>query len=56
MGPGAIIVEDSVTGLSLANMLEQLGIDYMLLKAHETIAPQPSASIGLLPSSLRILD
>ncbi|WQF79919.1 Putative FAD-binding domain, FAD/NAD(P)-binding domain superfamily [Colletotrichum destructivum] len=56
MGPGAIIVEDSVTGLSPANMLEQLGIDYMLLKAHETIAPQPSASIGLLPNGLRILD
>ncbi|TQN70248.1 FAD-dependent monooxygenase atmM [Colletotrichum shisoi] len=56
MGPGAIIVEDSVTGLSPASMLEQLGIDYMLLKAHETIVPQPSASIGLIPNGLRILD
>ncbi|KAK6206840.1 FAD binding domain-containing protein [Colletotrichum tabaci] len=37
-------------------MLEQLGIDYILLEAHDTIAPQLGASIGLLPNGLRILD
>ncbi|TID05181.1 FAD-dependent monooxygenase atmM [Colletotrichum higginsianum] len=37
-------------------MVEQLGIDYILLEAHDTIAPQLGASIGLLPNGLRILD
>ncbi|GJC91450.1 FAD binding domain-containing protein [Colletotrichum higginsianum] len=56
MGPRAIIVGGSVAGLSFANMVEQLGIDYILLEAHDTIAPQLGASIGLLPNGLRILD
>ncbi|KAJ0168698.1 hypothetical protein CTA2_1586 [Colletotrichum tanaceti] len=36
MESGAIVMGDSVTGLSLANLLELLGIDYMLPKAYET--------------------
>ncbi|RYP75305.1 hypothetical protein DL770_007428 [Monosporascus sp. CRB-9-2] len=37
-------------------MLEQHGIDYILLEAYPTIAPQAGASIGLAPNGLRILD
>jgi 2-polyprenyl-6-methoxyphenol hydroxylase-like FAD-dependent oxidoreductase len=52
----AIIVGGSVAGLTLANLLERLGIDFLMLEAHQTIAPQLGASIGLLPNGLRILD
>ncbi|KPM36548.1 hypothetical protein AK830_g10022 [Neonectria ditissima] len=51
-----IIVGGSVAGLSLANMLEKAGIDYVLLEGYSEIAPQVGASIGLLPNGLRILD
>lgn len=53
-----IIVGGSISGLSLANMLEKSGIDvdYVLLEGHSIIAPQLGASLGLLPSGLRILD
>jgi 2-polyprenyl-6-methoxyphenol hydroxylase-like FAD-dependent oxidoreductase len=56
MGLTVLIVGGSVSGLSLASMLEQFGIDYILLEGHATIAPQLGASLGLLPSGLRILD
>ncbi|KAI0882424.1 uncharacterized protein GGS22DRAFT_43895 [Annulohypoxylon maeteangense] len=56
MGFRVIIVGGSVSGLSLANMLEKFGIEYLILEAHPNIAPQLGASMGLLPSSLRILD
>ncbi|KAI8228353.1 FAD-dependent monooxygenase atmM [Colletotrichum sp. SAR 10_86] len=51
-----LIVGGSVSGLSLAIMLEKFGIDYLILEAHPTIAPQLGASIGLLPNGLKILD
>jgi 2-polyprenyl-6-methoxyphenol hydroxylase-like FAD-dependent oxidoreductase len=51
-----IIVGGSFSGLSLANMLEKFGIDYVLLEGHSSIAPQLGASVGLLPAGLRILD
>ncbi|KAK2686996.1 hypothetical protein QWA68_013598 [Fusarium oxysporum] len=51
-----IIVGGSVSGLSLANMLEKFNIEYILLEAHSKIAPQLGASMGLLPGGLRILD
>ncbi|OLN94167.1 FAD-dependent urate hydroxylase 5 [Colletotrichum chlorophyti] len=51
-----VIVGASIAGLSLANMLERVGIDYVLLEAYPEIAPQVGASIGLLPNGLRILD
>ncbi|KJZ71218.1 hypothetical protein HIM_09361 [Hirsutella minnesotensis 3608] len=51
-----IIVGGSVAGLSLANMLEKLGIDFVLLESYDNIAPQVGASIGLLANGLRILD
>ncbi|OBR05279.1 FAD binding domain-containing protein [Colletotrichum higginsianum IMI 349063] len=56
MGFKVIIVGGSISGLSLANMLERFGIDYVLLEGHSVIAPQLGASIGLLPAGLRILD
>lgn len=45
-----------MTGLTLANMLERAGIDYLVLEGHHEIAPQIGASIGLFPSGLRVLD
>lgn len=56
MGFKVIIVGGSVAGLSVANMLEQFNIDYVLLEAYPDIAPQVGASIGILPSGFRILD
>ncbi|KAH8774472.1 hypothetical protein F5883DRAFT_412362 [Diaporthe sp. PMI_573] len=56
MGLKVIIVGGSVSGLSLANMLEKFNIEYVLLEAYPEIAPQLGASIGLLPGGLRILD
>lgn len=56
MGFKVIIVGGSVSGLSLANMLEKFNIDYILLEAYPEIAPQLGASIGLFPGCLRILD
>jgi hypothetical protein len=51
-----IIAGGSVAGLSLAKMLETVGIDFVVLESYTTIAPQVGASIGLLGSGLRILD
>jgi 2-polyprenyl-6-methoxyphenol hydroxylase-like FAD-dependent oxidoreductase len=51
-----LIVGGSITGLSLAMMLERNGIDFLLLEAHVDIAPEVGASIGLSPNGLRILD
>lgn len=45
-----------MSGLSLANMLERFDIDFLILEAYPSIAPQLGASIGLLPGGLRILD
>ncbi|KAL1630653.1 hypothetical protein SLS54_000524 [Diplodia seriata] len=51
-----IITGGSIAGLTLANMLERLGIDFVVLEAYRDIAPQVGASIGLLPNGLRVLD
>ena len=51
-----IIAGGSIAGLTLANMLEKLEIDFVLLEAWNEIAPQVGASIGLLPNGLRIMD
>lgn len=56
MGFKVVIVGGSVSGLSLANMLEKFNIEYVLLEAHPEVAPQLGASMGLLPGGLRILD
>ncbi|KAK2785003.1 hypothetical protein FQN53_008054 [Emmonsiellopsis sp. PD_33] len=51
-----LIAGGGLAGLSLANMLQQHGIDYLLLEAYADITPQAGASIGFLPHGLRILD
>jgi 2-polyprenyl-6-methoxyphenol hydroxylase-like FAD-dependent oxidoreductase len=51
-----IIAGGGISGLSLANMLQKNGIDYILLEAYPDIAPQVGASIGLLPHGTRVLD
>lgn len=45
-----------MSGLTLANALEKFNIDYILLEAYPSIAPQVGASIGMLPNGFRILD
>ncbi|KAE8377206.1 hypothetical protein BDV26DRAFT_305041 [Aspergillus bertholletiae] len=51
-----IIAGGSIAGLSLALMLEKNGVDFLVLEAYPSIAPQVGASIGLLPNGLRILE
>lgn len=51
-----VIVGGSIAGLTLANMLERIGVDYVVLEKYPEIAPQVGASIGLFPNGLRILD
>ena len=51
-----LIVGGSITGLSLAIMLERNNIAFLVLEAYPEIAPQAGASIGLQPNGLRILD
>ncbi|KXH41674.1 hypothetical protein CSAL01_09925 [Colletotrichum salicis] len=51
-----IIVGGGITGLTLALMLQSLGVDYVLLEAYGTVTPNVGASIGLFPNGLRILD
>lgn len=51
-----IIVGGSISGLSLALMLERNGIDFVVLEGYKSIAPQVGASIGVLSNGLRILD
>tara|TARA_R110002003_G_scaffold103_9_gene8180 strand:- start:13674 stop:13991 length:318 start_codon:yes stop_codon:yes gene_type:complete len=45
-----------ISGLTLANALEKANIDFILLEARDTIAPQVGASIGVFPNGGRIMD
>lgn len=51
-----IIAGGGISGLTLANALEKADIDYVLLEARDTIAPQVGASIGIFPNGARIID
>ena len=51
-----IIAGGGIAGLTLANVLQQFDIDYVILESHSDIAPPIGASIGLFPNGLRILD
>lgn len=51
-----IIVGGSIAGLALANMLEQYGIDFLVLEKHPEIAPQVGAGFAIQPNGARILD
>lgn len=50
-----IVVGGGPTGLALANMLEQLSVNYVLLEAHGDITPRVGTGI-FLSNSLRVLD
>ncbi|KAH7324853.1 hypothetical protein B0I35DRAFT_370280 [Stachybotrys elegans] len=51
-----LIAGGGIAALTLANILESCGIDYLLLESHDAIAPPAGASIGLFSNGLRILD
>ncbi|KAK4149757.1 hypothetical protein C8A00DRAFT_37653, partial [Chaetomidium leptoderma] len=51
-----VVVGGGVAGLTLANALEQGGIDYVLLERRSEVAPQVGASIGIFSNGARILD
>lgn len=51
-----LIAGGSVAGLTIANMLQANDIDFEILEAYPSIAPQVGASIGMLPHGNRILD
>lgn len=49
-----IIAGSGLTGLTLALMLQQLGVPYLLLEAYDSCTPNVGASIALQPNGLRI--
>jgi 2-polyprenyl-6-methoxyphenol hydroxylase-like FAD-dependent oxidoreductase len=49
-------VGGSVAGLALANILEQLNIDYLVLEKYGKIFPDLGASIGVFHNGFRVLD
>lgn len=51
-----LICGAGVSGLSLALMLERLGIDYLVLEAYPEVTASVGAAVVLLPNGLRILD
>jgi flavin-dependent dehydrogenase len=51
-----IIVGGSIAGLTLAHCLYHNDVDFVVLEAHNEIAPQIGASIVILPNGARILD
>ncbi|KAF7554875.1 hypothetical protein G7Z17_g2592 [Cylindrodendrum hubeiense] len=51
-----IIAGGGIAGLTLAVLLEKFNIDYVILEAHDDIAPPVGASIGMMPNGLLILD
>lgn len=50
------IVGAGIGGLTLAKMLELLGISYVLWEARNGIDEAAGAGVGLMPNGLRILD
>lgn len=51
-----LIAGGGIAGLTLANMLEKIGVDYFILEGYREMAPQVGASIGILPNGSRVLD
>jgi 2-polyprenyl-6-methoxyphenol hydroxylase-like FAD-dependent oxidoreductase len=49
-----IIAGGGVAGLTLANALEQAGVDYILLERQEEIAPCYGLSIAAEPNGSRV--
>ncbi|KAI1124393.1 FAD/NAD(P)-binding domain-containing protein [Nemania abortiva] len=51
-----LIAGGGIAGLSLANMLERIGIDFVVLEARQDIHPPQGAGIGLMPNGSFIMD
>lgn len=51
-----LIAGGGIAGLTLANMLEKVGVNYLILEGYREMAPQVGASIGILPNGCRVLD
>ncbi|KAH6684839.1 FAD binding domain protein, partial [Plectosphaerella plurivora] len=51
-----VIVGAGIAGLTLASILEEHDLDYVLLEKHSSVVCEVGASIGLFPHGLRILD
>ncbi|KAJ5240193.1 hypothetical protein N7468_004812 [Penicillium chermesinum] len=51
-----IIVGGSLSGLVLAKIFEEYGIDYVLLEKHEKVAPHLGAGFALWPNGHRVLE
>ena len=51
-----IIGGGGITGLTLANMLQLYGIDFVLLESNSDLTPKGCGGISLLPQGNRILD
>lgn len=51
-----LIAGGGIAGLALANMLEKVGVNYLILEGYREMAPQVGASIGILPNGSRVLD
>ncbi|RYP05266.1 hypothetical protein DL764_003927 [Monosporascus ibericus] len=54
--PRVIIGGGSIMGLSLALMLEKVGVDFVVLEAHDSVVPQVGAGVGCNANGMRILD
>jgi 2-polyprenyl-6-methoxyphenol hydroxylase-like FAD-dependent oxidoreductase len=54
--PTVLIAGGSIMGLSLALMLDRMGIDYLLLEARESVTPQVGAGVICNANGFRILD
>jgi 2-polyprenyl-6-methoxyphenol hydroxylase-like FAD-dependent oxidoreductase len=55
-GPRVLIAGGSITGLSLALMLEQASIDFVVLEEGPVMAPQVGAGLAFFPGGARIAD
>jgi 2-polyprenyl-6-methoxyphenol hydroxylase-like FAD-dependent oxidoreductase len=51
-----IIIGGSISGLTLANVLEKYGIKYILLEKRPSIGPQLGATVVVHPSGLHLLS
>ncbi|KAJ5578657.1 uncharacterized protein N7459_007621 [Penicillium hispanicum] len=51
-----IIAGGGIAGLTLALILERVGVDYILLEAYTDIVAAVGAGVTMLPNGLRVLD
>lgn len=51
-----VIAGGGISGLTLALILERVGIDYVLLEAYSDIVAEAGTGLTVLPNGLRVLD